>query len=115
MKNKVLIYAAAITIGVFSAVNVNAQKKDTTTAGKDLENAGLKATKAVEKTANKVGNKTAETASKAKSAVVDKTYKGKKGPNGEKIFIDGESKYYFVDKKGKKEYIAESKLVDDPK
>lgn len=115
MKNKVLVYAVAMTIGVFSAVNVNAQKKDTTTVAKDLEHAGMKATKAVEKTANKVGNKTAEVASKGKSAVVDKVYKNKKGPNGEKIFIDGDSKYYFVDKKGKKAYVAESKLVDDPK
>ena len=114
MKKQIFVFASALTLGVLSVVNVNAQKKDTS-VGKDLERAGQKATRAVEKTANKVGNKTAEVASKGKSAVVDKVYAGKKGPNGEKIFIDGDSKYYFVDKKGRKQYIDESKLVDSPK
>ena len=114
MKKQIFAFTLAATIGILSSADVQAQKKDSS-AGKDLERAGMKATKAVEKTANKVGNKTAEVASKGKSAVVDKVYASKKGPNGEKIFIDGESKYYFVDKKGKKQYVEESQLVDAPK
>ncbi|MEO6914734.1 MAG: hypothetical protein ABI151_02995 [Chitinophagaceae bacterium] len=114
MTKQFFVYAAALAIGICSVGDVNAQKKDTASVGKDLERAGLKATRAIEKTANKVGNKTAEIASKGKSEVVDKVYAGKKGPNGEKVFIDGKSKYYIVDKKGRKQYIDKSKLVDSP-
>lgn len=57
----------------------------------------------VDSTAKKVGNKTAEVASKGKSAVVDEVYKDKIGPAGQSpIYIDHDSKYYYVDKKGKK-------------
>jgi len=58
-----------------------------------------------------VGNKTAEVASKGKSAVVDKVYKDMEGPNGETIYIDKHSKYYWIDKKGHKVSIAKDKLV----
>lgn len=66
----------------------------------------------VKKTAKKVGNKTAETASKAKSAIVDQVYKGKCGPDGQTIYIDNHDKYYWVDKKGRKQYIAKAALKD---
>ena len=68
----------------------------------------------VKNAAKKVGNKTAETASKAKSAVVDQVYKGKCGPNGQTIYIDNHDKYYWVDKKGHKQYIAKAALKDKP-
>lgn len=57
----------------------------------------------VDSTVKKAGNKTAELASKGKSSVVDEVYKNKVGPAGESpIYIDHNSKYYYVDKKGKK-------------
>jgi hypothetical protein len=64
----------------------------------------------VKKGAVKAGNKTAEMASKGKSAVIDKVYKDKEGPNGETIYIDKHSKYYWIDKKGHKIPIAKNKL-----
>lgn len=69
-------------------------------------------TKEVKKDAKKVGNETAELGSKAKSKVVDKTYKDKVGPDGQTIYIDKHSKYYWVDEKGHKQYISKSKLKD---
>jgi len=69
----------------------------------------------VKHAAEKVGNKTAEVASKGKSKVVDKTYKDKEGPNGETIYIDKHDKCYWVDKKGHKEYISKKELRDKPK
>lgn len=99
MKKEFLVYAIALSVGLTSASNLQAQ--DTTSAGKDIKNA-----------AKKVGNKTAEIASKAKSGIVDKVYDGKQGPNGEKIYIDGQSKYYYVDKKGHKRYVKERRLKD---
>lgn len=110
MKKRLFVYLIVASAGIFSAANLQAQ--DTTTVGQDLKNAGKKTGKAVEKSAKKVGNKTAEVASKGKSEVVDKTYDGKEGPGGEKIFIDGKSKYYYVDKKGHKQYLKAGELKD---
>ena len=62
--------------------------------------------------AKKVGNKTAELSSKGKSKTIDKTYKDKVGPNGETIYIDKHSKYYWVDKKGHKIYVTKDELSD---
>ena len=110
MKKNILVTLIAFSFGIISAVSVQAQ--DTTTAGQDIKNAAKKSGKAVKKEAKKVGNKTAEVASNTKSAVVDKVYDGKQGPDGEKIYIDGKSKYYYVDKKGHKQYLSENKLRD---
>src|SRR5437660_1765093 len=71
-----------------------------------------KAENAVAKDAQAVGNKTAEVSSKGKSKITDKTYKDKEGPNGETIYIDKHSKYYWVDKKGHKVYVTKSELND---
>jgi hypothetical protein len=110
IKKGIFAYLIAASAGLFTFSNVHGQ--DSTTVGQDLKSAGKKTGKAVEKGAKKVGNKTAEVASKGKSEVVDKTYEGKQGPSGEKIFIDSHSKYYYVDKKGHKQYLEKSKLRD---
>ena len=65
---------------------------------------------AVKKSATAVGNKTAEVASKSKSMVTDKVYKGKMGPAGQTIYIDDHSRYYWVDKKGHRQYVTEAEL-----
>jgi len=70
----------------------------------------------VDSTAKKVGNKTAELTVKGKSAVVDEVYKDKVGAGGQSpIYIDHSSKYYYIDKKGKKVYVSKSSLKDKPK
>jgi len=69
-----------------------------------------KTTHAVKKSAKAVGNKTAEVASRGKSRVTDKVYKGKVGPNGQTIYIDDHSRYYWVDKKGHRNYVTEADL-----
>jgi hypothetical protein len=71
--------------------------------------------KDVDTAVTKAADKTAQTASKTKSAVVDNKYKGKVGPAGQTIYIDHESKYYYVDKKGKKVYVPKSSLKDEKK
>jgi len=71
-----------------------------------------KTTHAVKKTAKKVGNKTAEVASKGKATVTDKVYKDKVGPEGQTIYIDGHSRYYWIDKKGHRNYVTEVELKD---
>lgn len=66
--------------------------------------------KEVKKGAKKVGNKTAEVASKGKAKVTDERHKDKVGPNGETIYIDNHAKYYWVDKKGRRHYVTEAEL-----
>lgn len=63
---------------------------------------------------NKAGNKTAELAVKGTSAIADKVYEGKVAPNGEKVYINKNSKYYYVNKKGAKVYVSKAKLKDAP-
>lgn len=100
MKRRFLMLAVAAFF--ISGLQVNAQEK------KDV---GTK----VKKTTKTVGNKVAETASKGKSAVVDKVYKDKVGPQGQTIYINNESKYYWVDKKGHHQFVTTDQLKDKPK
>ncbi len=109
---KVLVTGMIVSFAVLCSITVKAQ--DTTTAGQDIKNAAKKTGKAVEKTATKVGNKTAEIASKGKAVVVDQVYKGKQGPDGQTIYIDNESRYYWVDKKGHKNFVLTDDLKDKP-
>lgn len=62
--------------------------------------------------AKKAGHKTAELASKGKSKITDKTYKDKVGPNGETVYIDRHSKYYYVDDRGHRHYVKKDELKD---
>lgn len=69
----------------------------------------------VKKAAKKVGNKTAEVASKGKAKITDEKHKDKVGLDGQTIYIDNHSKYYWVDDKGKRHYVTEAELKDKPK
>ena len=69
----------------------------------------------VKKTAKKVGNKTAEVASKGKAKITDSKHKDKVGLDGQTIYIDNHSKYYWVDDKGKRHYVTAAELKDKPK
>jgi hypothetical protein len=110
MKKGLKAYLVAGLVGIFANANVYAQ--DTTTPGEDIKDAAKKTGQAVKKTAKKVGDKSAEIASKSKSAVVDKKYEGKQGPNGQTIYINNKSEYYWVDKKGRRHYISAAQLKD---
>lgn len=64
----------------------------------------------VKKVAKKAGHKTASVASKGKAKITDQRHKDKMGPNGEAVYIDNRSRYYWVDKKGKRHYITSEQL-----
>ena len=105
---KKVIGAALFAAALFVAGQVHAQTKDTTSFKTKVH----KTTKQVGDAATKIGHKTSELAVKGASAVVDKQYKGKCGPNGETVYINSHSQYYYVDKKGHKVYLKESELKD---
>jgi hypothetical protein len=68
--------------------------------------------KKISNTADTVGMATKKTVKKGTAKIVDKTYDGKGGPNGETIYINNKSKYYYIDAKGKKVWITKDKLKD---
>ncbi|HUQ97440.1 MAG TPA: hypothetical protein VM010_07235 [Chitinophagaceae bacterium] len=69
-----------------------------------------KAEAKIEKGAKKVGNKTAEVASKGKAKLTDEVYKDATGPDGETVYIDNHARYYWVDKKGHRHYTEKADL-----
>ena len=92
-------------IAIFLVVSVFGLTTDV-----DAQSTVKKAGNKVERGAKKAGHKTAEVASKGKSKVVNTVAKDKIGPNGETIYIDNNSLYYWIDKKGKKHYIQSDQL-----
>lgn len=107
---KKVVAALLITgcIGLFTTV----QAQDSSSAGSKVKNVVKKTGKAIGKGAKAVGNKTAELASKGSSRVVDKVYDGKTGPDGQTIYINEKSKYYWVDTKGHRHYVKKEELKD---
>ncbi|QQL49843.1 hypothetical protein [Mucilaginibacter ginkgonis] len=117
---KPVLFAAAL----FGATQVHAQsgiKKAaknvghaTSKAAKDVAHSTSDAAKDVGHAGKKTGQKTAEIASKGASAVADKRFDGKYGPGGEKIYINSDAKYYYVNKKGEHVFVTKEQLRDNP-
>jgi hypothetical protein len=69
-------------------------------------------TQDVKEVADTVGNKTAEIAAKGVAQATDKIYEGKVGPDGQTIYIDKNSKYFYIDNKGHRVFLTKDKLKD---
>lgn len=46
--------------------------------------------------------------------ITDEVYHDKVGPNGERIYIDDQSNFYYIDKEGNKVSITEARMRDNP-
>lgn len=79
-------------------------------AWKGTKKGAKKAWKGTKKGAKAVGNETAEIATKAKAKATDKEAEGWQGPNGEKIYVDDNDKYYWISEKGKRMWISKDQL-----
>lgn len=101
---KKIFSLAAFLMGTALTLPATAQDGTIKEVGKDIK-----------KGAQKVGDKTAEIASKGKARVTDEEHKDKVGPNGENIFIDNHSRYYWIDKQGHRHYVIEAQLKAKPK
>lgn len=104
MKNLLKTLALAIVLTSSTAAFAQ-EKRDTIKIDPD---------KKIKKTASKVGNKTAELATKGASTIVDKTYKDKVGPGGETIYINNKSRYYYINSKGAKVFVTKAQLKPKP-
>jgi hypothetical protein len=109
MKKAFPVYVCFAMSALFSG---RLMAQDSTTLGQDIKKVAKETGQVVKKGAKKVGNKTAEVASKGTSAVVDKVYDGKVGPEGQKIYINNKAAYYWVDKKGHRHFVTEAELKD---
>ena len=101
MKN--LIKVALVATGIFLFAGAQAQTHKDSTLGHKIG-----------KTATKVGHKTSQIAASGAASVVDKKYEGKTGPNGQTIYINEHSHYYYINKKGHRVYLKKSQLLDKP-
>lgn len=75
----------------------------TATAAKDVGHATGHA-------AVSVGHKTAELSAKGAAAITDKKVDKRWGPRGEVVYYDTHSRYFYVDKRGHRNYVAWSHL-----
>ncbi|MEB0248793.1 hypothetical protein QN344_01540, partial [Mucilaginibacter sp. 5B2] len=98
MKN--LFKSALLAASLFAASSAFAQTHKDTTLGQKIGTTAKKGWHATQKAGKAVGNKTAEVASKGAAAVADKKYDEKVAPGGQTIYIDKNSYYYYVNKKG---------------
>lgn len=64
--------------------------------------------------AKDVGHKTSELASKGAAAVTDKRYDGHWARTGENVYIDEHNKYFYVDKKGHRQFITKAEMRTKP-
>jgi hypothetical protein len=69
----------------------------------------------MKKDANKVGNDISEAAGNVGADIKDKPYVDKVGPNGERIYMDRHSNYYYINETGKKVSITKAEMKDNPK
>lgn len=99
---------------MFLGIGASSYAQDTTSTvkkvGHGIKNGAKKAWQGTKKGAKAVGNETAELATKGKSEITDKTAEGYEGPQGQKVYVDDGSKYYYVSEKGKRIFVDQSKL-----
>lgn len=107
MKNIFKIAFLAAAIGAVGVSNTYAQDKP---VGKQIEGAAKDVGQATSKTAKTVGKKTSELAAKGAAAVTDKRYDGHWALTGELVYIDENGKYFYVDKKGHRQFITKAEM-----
>jgi len=100
-------------IAMIAFLGMSAPSFAQSTADKAAHGVKKGATKAwhgTKKGAKKVGNETAELATKGKAKVTDKKSDQWVGPEGQTIYVDDGSKYYWVNGNGKRIYVSQSAL-----
>lgn len=113
MKKMVVMGVTALflAIGEPAIAQEETTKKSTpakVTSG--VKKGAKKAWKGTKKGAKKVGNETAELATKGKAKVTDKKSDEWVGPNGQDIYVDDGSKYYWINEKGGREFVTREQL-----
>ncbi len=78
--------------------------------GHSIKKGAKKVGHGIKKGAKAVGNETAELATKGKAKVTDKESAEWVGPEGQKIYVDDGSKYYWINEKGGRVFVTKDQL-----
>jgi len=78
--------------------------------GESVEKGAKITGKGVKKGAKKAGNEAAELATKGKAKLTDKKSDEWEGPEGQTIYVDDGSKYYWINEKGGRVFITQDQL-----
>jgi hypothetical protein len=87
-------------------------KEEKEEAKDQVENAVENADDEGDRKTNKLEDQVNEDWANIKADIKDKIYKDKRGPNNELIYIDKNSKYYYINNKGKKVSITKAEMRD---
>ena len=88
--------------------------RETEEAGDDIEEGAERTESDLERAAEATGDAIAETAAKGAAEITDKRHDTKVGPDGQVIYIDDDTKYYYVNDQGKRVFVSEWQLKDKP-
>lgn len=111
------VFAIAFVAGLLSVASPASAQEDTTKgtvqkAASGVKKGAKKAWKGTKKGAKKVGNETAELASKGKAKATDKKSAEWVGPDGQDIYVDDGSKYYWINEKGARVFVSKEQLKE---
>jgi hypothetical protein len=109
------IFATGVLLAFLGLTTPSQAQEDTSksTASKvksSVKKGTKKAWKGTKKGAKAVGNETAELATKAKAKATDKKSAEWVGPNGQDIYVDDGSKYYWINEKGGRVFVSREQL-----
>jgi hypothetical protein len=97
-------------------------KEEAREADREMKEEAREADRKLDKTGDdlnretdEAGNEISEAAGNIGAEIKDKPYVDKVGPDGQRIYMDRHSKYYYIDEKGNKVYISKSEMRDNPK
>jgi hypothetical protein len=92
----------------------NEVERDADRAGDKAEAEAREGESEVKGAARRTGDAVSEAAAKTAAAITDKKHDSKVGPDGQTIYIDDDSKYYYINDEGKKVFVTKLQLKDKP-
>jgi hypothetical protein len=113
MKNIFGVVILCAAMSVASVANAQDTTEHRSTVGKvghGIKKGAKKAWKGTKKGAKAVGNETAELSTKGKAKLTDKKSDEWVGPEGQAIYVDDGSKYYWINEKGGRVWVSREQL-----
>ena len=108
MKNSFKL--ALLSAAIFAVSQSTVLAQENKTVGQAVGGAAKDVGHATATGAKAVGKKTSELASKGAAAVANKRYNGHWALTGELVYIDEYGRYFYVDKKGHRQFITKAQM-----
>ena len=97
-------------IALFLGFTTPSEAQTVEKTGNSVKKGVKKGWEGTKKGAKKVGNETAEIATKTKAKVTDNKSSEWEGPEGQTIYIDDGKKYYWINEKGGRIFVTKDQL-----